>query len=102
VNAMKYGDVDSPVRVVIADEGEILRFEVRNTGPIIDPSAFQQFFEPLQRGQHQDCKYDSNAGLGLGLYIAREIAKANGGQIEASVLGGETFFSVRLPRRQPA
>jgi signal transduction histidine kinase len=102
VNAVKYGDVDSPVRIVIADGGEILRFEVRNTGPTIDPSALQRFFEPLQRGQHQDHKYDPNAGLGLGLYIAREIAKANGGQIEASAQGRETVFSVRLPRRQPA
>jgi signal transduction histidine kinase len=32
------------------------------------------------------------------LYIAREIAKANGGQIEACAQGGEIVFSVRLPR----
>jgi signal transduction histidine kinase len=101
VNAVKYGDKDAPVRIRIAEEGERLRFEVRNTGEAIDPSSFQRFFEPLQRGQHQD-KYDPNAGLGLGLYIAREIAKANGGQIEAGSEGTEVVFSVRLPRRQPA
>jgi signal transduction histidine kinase len=102
VNAVKYGDREAPVRIVIAEDGERLRFEVRNTGPTIDQSSLQRFFEALERGQHQDLKYDPNAGLGLGLYIAREIAKANGGQIEACAEGKETVFSVRLPRRQPA
>jgi signal transduction histidine kinase len=102
VNAVKYGDREAPVRIVIAEDGERLRFEVRNTGPTIDQSSLQRFFEALERGQHQDLKYDPNAGLGLGLYIAREIAKANGGQIEAFAEGKEIVFSVRLPRRQPA
>jgi signal transduction histidine kinase len=102
VNAVKYGDTGAPVRIRIAEDGERLRFEVRNTGQTIDQSTLQRLFEPLQRGQHQDQKYDSNAGLGLGLYIAREIAKANGGQIEACAEGREIVFSVRLPRCQPA
>jgi signal transduction histidine kinase len=84
---------------VIAEDGERLRFEVRNTGPTIDQSTLQRFFEPLQRGQNHDHKYDSNAGLGLGLYITREIAKANGGEIEARMEGSEIVFSVRLPRK---
>ena len=87
---------------MIAEDGERLRFEVRNTGPTIDQASLQRFFEALERGQHQDLKYDPNAGLGLGLYIAREIAKANGGQIEACVEGKEIVFSVRLLRCQPA
>jgi len=98
VNAVKYGDSQAPVRTRIVEEAEWVRFEVRNTGPAIDPSDLQRYFEPLQRGQHQDSKYDSNAGLGLGLYIAREIAKANGGQIQAGVEDREIVFSVRLPR----
>jgi signal transduction histidine kinase len=101
VNAVKYGDTEAPVRVVIAEDGERLRFEVRNTGPTIDPSTLERLFEPLQRGEHQDHKYDPNAGLGLGLFITREIAKANGGEIEAHTEGREIVFSVRLPRRQP-
>jgi signal transduction histidine kinase len=102
VNAVKYGDSEAPIRVVIAGDGEGLRFEVRNTGPTIDQSTLQRFFEPLQRGEHQDRKYDPDAGLGLGLYIAREIAKSNGGQIEARVEGKEIVFSVRLPRNPSA
>ena len=38
VNAVKYGDREAPVRIVIAEDGERLRFEVRNTGPTIDQS----------------------------------------------------------------
>jgi signal transduction histidine kinase len=102
VNAVKYGDSEAPIRVVIAGDGEGLRFEVRNTGPTIDQSTLQRFFEPLQRGEHQDRKYDPDAGLGLGLYIAREIARSNGGQIEARVEGKEIVFSVRLPRNPSA
>ena len=97
VNAVKYGDKKAPVRVVIAEEGEGLRIEVRNTGPAIDQVSLKRLFEPLERGNHQDNKYDPDAGLGLGLYIAREITRANGGEIEARAQGREVVFSVRLP-----
>ncbi len=93
VNAVKYGDADAPVRVVIAEEAEGLRFDVRNTGPAIDQPTLQRLFEPLERGHRQDNKYDSDAGLGLGLYIAREITKAHGGEIEARSEGsGSCLF----------
>jgi signal transduction histidine kinase len=103
VNAVKYGATDAPIRVVIAgDDAERIRFEVRNIGPAIEQSTLQRYFEPLQRGEHHEHKYDPNAGLGLGLYITREIAKANGGRIEARVDGMEIVFSVFLPRRSAA
>jgi signal transduction histidine kinase len=41
-----------------------------------------------------------DGSLGLGLYIAREIAIAHGGQIEARSDNTETVFAVRLPRRR--
>lgn len=101
VNAIKYGSKNSPVIVKVAPENEALRIEVRNTGPAIEQSTLEQLFAPLQRGQHHESKYDPDAGLGLGLYIAREIAKAHGGEIEAHSAGTEVVFSVRLPRREP-
>lgn len=102
VNALKYGFKDTPVFVAVAGEKDALRFEVRNTGPTIEQSALEQLFAPLQRGQHGESKYDPDAGLGLGLYIAREIANAHGGEIKAHSEGTEIVFAVRLPRRQPA
>jgi signal transduction histidine kinase len=98
-NAVKYGAKDSPVRVVVADDKDRLRFDVKNMGRQIGQPVLNQLFAPLQRGQHDERKYDPDAGLGLGLYIAREIATAHGGEIEARSEGPETIFSVRLPRR---
>ena len=94
--------VDEARNLVLGMLGHGLRFDVRNTGPAIDQPTLQRLFEPLERGHRQDNKYDSDAGLGLGLYIAREITKAHGGEIEARSEGREVVFSVRLPRRQPA
>jgi signal transduction histidine kinase len=99
-NAIKYGAPDAPVRVVVTGEEADLRFEVRNAGPVIEPSALSQIFEPLKRGPGQENRYNADGSLGLGLYIAREIARAHGGEIEARSDQTETVFAVRLPRRQ--
>jgi len=80
-------------------EGDLL-FCVRNLGPAIDPSSLRHIFNPLTRGPKQAGKPDQG-GLRLGLYIASEITKAHGGEIEARSDETETTFTVRLPRRQP-
>ena len=41
---------------------------------------------------------NADDGLGLGLYIVRELTKVHGGEVSARSGGGETVFSVRLPR----
>jgi len=97
-NAIKYGAPDEPVRVVVTGEEDGLRFEVRNAGSAINRSALSQIFEPLKRGPEQESRHDADGSLGLGLYIAREIAKAHGGEIEARSEETETVFAVRLPR----
>ncbi|SAL04330.1 histidine kinase [Caballeronia arationis] len=98
LNAIKYGAPDAPVHVVVAGELEELRFEVKNSGPAIERLALAEIFDPLKRGPDQENKHDADGNLGLGLYIAREIAKAHGGDIEARSNEMETAFSVRLPR----
>lgn len=100
VNAVKYGSKDAPVSVVVSGDRDELRFEVRNSGPMLKQSTLRQLFAPLQRGPHGEHKYDPDAGLGLGLYIAREITKAHGGEIEAHSEGTQTVFAVRLPRHR--
>ena len=57
--------------------------EVRNSGPVIEQSDLDQIFDPLKRGFDNENKRDADGSLGLGLYIAREIAKGHGGSIEA-------------------
>ena len=99
-NAIRYGSPDVPVQVAVtADESE-LRFEVRNGGAPIDPSALNQIFEPLRRGARNGDGAHGDASLGLGLYIAREIARNHGGTIEVRSDQKQTVFTVRLPRRR--
>ncbi len=100
VNAIKYGARDGAVRVVIIDEKADVRFEVRNAGRVIDRSTLEQMFHPLRRGPEHQNGDDGDGSLGLGLYIAREIARAHGGEIEARSENSETVFAVRLSRRQ--
>jgi len=99
LNAIKYGSPDAPVRVTLTGEQAEVLLEVKNSGTAIERSTLDRIFDPLQRGpNYQDRNDDSS--LGLGLYIAREIARAHGGSIEARSDETETVFVVRLPHRQ--
>lgn len=103
-NAIKYGEPTAPVRVVVLATDVDISIEVRNRGPAIPPSALYRIFEPLERGPGTGGRAESTDSLGLGLYIAREIAHAHGGDITARSDENETVFTVRLPRsgRSPA
>jgi signal transduction histidine kinase len=57
-----------------------------------------QIFDALKRGTAQREARNADSGLGLGLFIVREVAQAHGGQVSARCSGGETVFTVRLPR----
>ena len=99
-NAIKYGEADAPVRVVLTGEEADVGIEVVNSGPAIDQSALDQIFDPLKRGSVQ--RHDTYDGLGLGLYIVREVARAHGGEVDVRSDKGKTVFAVRLPRRNEA
>ena len=99
-NAIKYGEADAPVRVVLTGEEANVRIEVVNSGPALDQSALDQIFDPLKRGPVQ--RHDTYSGLGLGLYIVREVARAHGGEVDVRSDKGKTVFAVRLPRRNEA
>ena len=99
-NAVKYGAQNSPVRVTVVGTDSELCFEVANLGPEINSASIESLFNPLQRGPEVDAR-ESLGSLGLGLYIAREIAKAHGGEIRARSGDAETVFAVRIPRVIP-
>jgi signal transduction histidine kinase len=99
INAIKYGSPDAPVRVIAAATASDVRIEVKNHGEPIDPQMLERIFDPLQRGADQEDKGSSKSGLGLGLYIASEIARAHHGRIDAKSDRNETAFVVRVPRR---
>jgi signal transduction histidine kinase len=89
-NAMRYGSGDVALRATGADDVEIA---VHNDGPPIPPDLLPKVFQPFQRGN------SSSEGLGLGLYIVREIVMAHAGSavVDSSPEAGTTF-TLRLPR----
>jgi signal transduction histidine kinase len=98
-NAIQYGSSDTPVRVGVRGDEAFVRSEVTNWGPTIEPSQLKQLFNPLRRGSAQGDRAGDKNGLGLGLFIVQEIARAHGGEVEVRSVEAETTFVVRLPRR---
>jgi two-component system, sensor histidine kinase and response regulator len=91
-NAIEHSTAD-PISVTVADAGARVTLEVHGQGEPIPTESLARLFEPFQRS-------DSNiGGLGLGLYIVREIARAHQGTVEVdSTARGGTSFIVTLPR----
>nr|WP_246665009.1 ATP-binding protein [Neorhizobium sp. P12A] len=92
-NAVTHGAEDQPVRIKAEIEGGHLEICVINGGAPIAPETVGKLFQPFRRG---DAASDTQ-GLGLGLYIASEIAKAHGGTIDVRSDEMETCFSFRMP-----
>jgi PAS domain S-box-containing protein len=92
-NALDHGDPSSPVALSVDGSGEAGVVKVRNDGPPIPPELRAILFEPFSRGSK------SPHGLGLGLFIVKEIASAHGGSIhvESSAETG-TVFTLVLPK----
>jgi signal transduction histidine kinase len=95
-NAIKYGD-GKPIEVSLRTGGDVVELRIRDHGIGIDPAHQARIFERFERAVSLDY-----GGLGLGLYIARQIVTAHGGSIavESSPGQGSTFV-VDIPRRPP-
>lgn len=91
-NALTYGAASEPIEIEAHVAGETLQLKVRNRGEPISPKARGRLFEPFVRGNETDRK-----GLGLGLYIASEIARAHGGTLTVESTDEETCFTFRMP-----
>jgi signal transduction histidine kinase len=96
-NAVDHGDPGTPVHVHLSGEGDEVSLTVRNTGPGMPPEVLAHLFEPFSKPPDERSRKAS--GLGLGLYIAREIVRGHGGDITAAAADSETAVTVRLPRR---
>ncbi|TCQ01916.1 PAS/PAC sensor signal transduction histidine kinase [Rhizobium sp. PP-F2F-G36] len=95
-NALAHGAADRPVLVSAASgAGGDLTVTVSNEGPSIPQDAMERLFEPFVRGASRGY----SEGLGLGLHIASEIAKAHGGTLTVSSSDGLTRFTLHLPGR---
>lgn len=92
-NALRYGG-SRPVEVSVQDGPGQVRIDVRDQGRGIAPEDVQRIFEPYERG----ARNGEPKGLGLGLYISRQLAQSHGGQLSVQSKPGEgSVFSLTLP-----
>jgi signal transduction histidine kinase len=90
-NAIRYGR--SNVRVAVSRDGEQVAFRISDDGPGLEPDELDSVFEPGVRGRAAN----GEPGAGLGLTLARRLARVAGGDVvvEDAVAGGT--FVARLP-----
>jgi signal transduction histidine kinase len=88
-NAVQHGA--DPIIVTAADAGDVVTVSVSNRGAPISEATGVWLFEPFRRG-------DASKGIGVGLFIAREILRSHGGTIEVTSTEEATTFTTRWPR----
>jgi signal transduction histidine kinase len=98
-NAAKYaGGAQVHVRVEGDGPASCARLVVHDEGPGISPGDQERLFRPFERARTARA-----SGLGLGLFIVREIVEAHGGAVRLESAPGQgTTFVVELPYRPPA
>lgn len=92
-NAITHGDPGAPIDVRAAISDGMFQFSVENTGDPIPPEAMDRLFAPFARGELRP----SQQGLGLGLYIASEVARVHGGTLTVTSTDAVTCFTFRMP-----
>ena len=99
-NAAQYRTDDQPVTITACGDADTAVVQVKNFGRQIPEASLKTIFDPLvQLAVSDEHKAPNATSIGLGLFIAREIACAHGGTIGAeSSLECGTVFTVRLPR----
>jgi len=97
-NAVTHGAPGIPIEVVARTGDGSFTLSVINGGVPIAPDAREQLFEPFFRGSVRR----SQQGLGLGLFIVNEIAKAHGGSMEVTSTDEQTRFTFTMPLQSEA
>ena len=93
-NAVSHGSADGPIRVEAFTGSDAFVLSVANVGDPIPEEVRSQLFEPFFRGAQRA----SRNGLGLGLFIASEVARAHDGRLEVSSDEQQTRFTLTMPR----
>lgn len=95
-NSIKYGE-GSPIEITVVKDGDKAKITVADKGIGIDPRLQKTIFERFKRGT-TDGKFQ---GLGVGLFIVKQIIEAHGGKVYVkSKLGDGSKFTLELPIRK--
>ncbi len=95
-NALAHGAAATPITLTVdGSDAEEVVLEVHNHGRAIPEELQRRIFEPFVQLRA------ASGGLGLGLYIVRQIVRAHGGAVDVRSDGDGTTFRARLPRWQP-
>jgi signal transduction histidine kinase len=99
-NAVKFTPPGGKVELIVGCDAESVTISVKDTGPGIPPEKQAAIFQPfVQLAAPGDA---SGGGVGLGLAISRDLARAMDGDISvSSEVGRGSRFSLRLPRSAP-
>jgi len=92
-NALAYSSPDSTIEISAVTNEDEFRLCVSNPGKKIPDAAMERLFQPFSRGEVEP----NQKGLGLGLYISAEIAKAHGGSLDVASSENQTCFTLILP-----
>lgn len=98
VNASKYSDRGTEIRLEVRSEAEEAVIEVSDHGFGIDPRMIERIFEPFIQAPRGDGGHMAG-GLGIGLTLVRQLAELHGGSAVAHSdgLGQGSTFTLRLP-----
>ncbi|AKM07238.1 PAS domain-containing sensor histidine kinase [Pelagerythrobacter marensis] len=96
-NAISHGAPDLPIVLEAHTTNDEFRLSIANGGDPIPADARDRLFEPFYRADFRE----GQKGLGLGLFIASEIARLHGGALDVVSDENETRFTLAIPRRDP-
>ncbi|HSS03302.1 MAG TPA: HAMP domain-containing sensor histidine kinase [Kofleriaceae bacterium] len=95
-NAAKYSEATTPVTLAIQPNGKTVAFEIVDRGIGMSPAELERAFTPFWRAD--DSRARKTGGVGLGLALARRIARAHGGDVTlASHPGQGTTARLEVP-----
>jgi PAS domain S-box-containing protein len=93
-NALKFTPDRGHITVATAARDNEAVVSIRDNGPGIEPDKLPSLFQKFERLESRE----NHEGLGLGLYIVKELVQAHGGRVEVqSVLGEGSCFTIFLP-----
>ena len=98
-NAVRYATQGTPVLIEARATEHTVTVEVTNYGMSIPLALQPALFEPFRRATSDERKREGH--LGLGLYIASEIARSHGGSLTVRSAQGTTTFTLSMPRMAP-